>query len=364
MVTPSGPLNHGGVERHVREVSSRLLAMGHAVSVVCADPSGETVGVSVVDGVTVTTVAAWPKHRDWRFAPAVWRAVREARCDLVHVQSYHTFVAPIAMAAALRSRVPFVLTFHGGGHSERWRNHIRVAHRALLRPLLRRAAKLIAVAQFEISEYGRELHMSPERFVLIPNGTDLTVVPTADERDQSDQREVVIATIGRLERYKGHHRVLAAMPALLRVEPGARLLVVGVGPYEDDLRAQAATLGVSEHVEFTSVPAGDGEGMGRLLSGVDVVVLLSEFETHPLAALEAAAAHRRLIVADRGGLIELAQDGLARAVPLDLAPAEIAATVLEVLAEPPPTGEVRLTTWNDCAQSLADLYLEVVRTPS
>ena len=39
MVTPSCPYNQGGVERHVREVSTRLAAMGHSVSVVCADPS-------------------------------------------------------------------------------------------------------------------------------------------------------------------------------------------------------------------------------------------------------------------------------------------------------------------------------------
>ncbi len=42
--------------------------------------------------------------------------------------------------------------------------------------------------------------------------------------------------------------------------------------------------------------------MAELLATVRLVVLMSEFETHPLVALEAAAAGCRLLVADGSGL--------------------------------------------------------------
>jgi glycosyltransferase involved in cell wall biosynthesis len=278
------------------------------------------------------------------------------RPDLVHVQSYHTLVAPLAMLRALTMRVPYVVTFHGGGHSSGLRNRLRGLQLRLLRPLLARAEKLVAVARFEIDRYGRALRVPPERFVLIPNGTEVAVGNGIPEAEGS-----TLATIGRLERYKGHHRVLAAFPRVLEHRPEATLLVVGKGPYEADLRRQARQLGVADRVEFTSVAPGDARGMGELLGRVALVVLLSDFETHPLVALEAAAARRRLLVADNGGLGELAAEGYGRAVPVDEEPDRIAAAILEELERPPPREAPVLTTWQQCADALHDLYRSLAR---
>jgi len=44
----------------------------------------------------------------------------------------------------------------------------------------------------------------------------------------------LIVSGGRLERYKGHHRAIAALPELIRRVPDARLYVVGTGPYEGE----------------------------------------------------------------------------------------------------------------------------------
>jgi glycosyltransferase involved in cell wall biosynthesis len=89
---------------------------------------------------------------------------------------------------------------------------------------------------------------------------------------------------------------------------------------------------------------------------------MSEFETHPLVALEAAAARRRLLVADRGGLAELAGDGFARQIPLDSSPAELAGAVIEELARPLPEASPRLTSWDECAAALLGLYGEVLQS--
>jgi glycosyltransferase involved in cell wall biosynthesis len=169
----------------------------------------------------------------------------------------------------------------------------------------------------------------------------------------------VLATIGRLERYKGHHRVIDALPHVLEQRTDARLLVVGTGPYEEELRNKAEQLGVSDRVEFTSVPANDGAGMADLLRQVSLVVLLSDFETHPLVALEAAAAGRPLLVADRGGLAELAEDGVARAVSPDEPSSAIGEAIVEELANPRPRRELSLTSWDDCAAELLALYRSI-----
>lgn len=357
MVTPRSPLNQGGVERHVMEVSRRIAASGAEVEVLCTEPGGPAIREERRDGVTIRTVRAWPSDSDWCLAPRLWREMSRRPWDVVHVQSYHTFVAPLAMLRALTLRTPYVVTFHGGGHSSGLRNRVRRAQRLLLRPLLARAARLIAVARFEVDLYGRELGLPPEKFAVIPNGTDLAF---SAERGAVEQNGTpTIASIGRLERYKGHHRVLEALPEVLQREPEARLLIVGTGPYEADLRRQAAELGVAGSVEFTSVPSDQPATMAELLRGVSLVVLMSEFETHPLVALEAAAAGCRLLVADAGGLSELAEDGFARALPLDASPRSVGEAVIETLAEPPPSRLPKLTSWDECTAALLELYRSI-----
>ncbi|HEV2790126.1 MAG TPA: glycosyltransferase, partial [Solirubrobacterales bacterium] len=327
MVTPRSPLAQGGVERHVMEVSRRMAAAGAHVEVLCTDPDLSKATEETRDGVRIRTVRAWPRGRDWYFAPGIWREMGRGKWDLVHVQSYHTLVAPLAMLRALTLRVPYVVTFHGGGHSNELRNRARGTQMRLLRPLLRRAARLVAVARFEVEEYGAALGVPPERFPLIPNGTDLSFSDAG--LATADPEAPTLASIGRLERYKGHHRILAAFPQVLEREPEARLLIVGKGPYEEELRRQAEELGVAARVEITSVPSDDPGGMAALLGRVSLVVLMSEFETHPLVALEAAAARRRLLVADAGGLAEIAADGFARGIPLDAPSEQIAAAAIE-----------------------------------
>ena len=358
MVAPRYFPEMGGVETHVHEVATRIAQHGHRVTVLTSDVSGTLPGEEVADGVLVHRVRAWPRRLDYRLAPGIYRVLARRQWDLVHVQCYHTAVAPLAMLGALRSSTPYVVTFHGGGHSSRIRTALRGRQLGAMRPLLARAAKLVAVAEFEVDHYRRRLRLPPERFVLIPNGADL---PGRRPRaTRPDPATPLIASIGRLERYKGHQRVIAALPHILRERPGARLWIAGDGPYADKLERLATRLGVRERVEFRAVPAGAREAMAEELAGVNVLVAASEFETHPLAAIEAAAAGCPIVVADTSGLRELADRGLARVALRASDPRSLAKAVLDELNAPAATREVELPTWDECAAALAELYESVV----
>ena len=348
----------GGVEQHVHEVATRLAARGAAVTIVATDRAGELAPLELLDGVEVRRVRAHPRGADWRFAPGVARTVAGGDWDLVHVQSYHTFVAPLAMAGAARAAIPYVLTFHGGGHSQTARHAGRSIQRAALRPLLARARALIAVAAFEVDEYSRELRLPRERFALIPNGVDLPA-PALTPPTQPAAGAPLIASVGRLERYKGHHRVIAALPYVRAAEPDARLWIAGSGPYEQQLRELAEQLGVADAVEIAAVPASERAEMSRRLAEAGVVVLLSDFETHPIAALEAASLGRPLLVADGAGLRELAERGLARSIDADAQPQAVAAAILRELRDPLQRAPFVLPSWDDCADALLELYRRV-----
>lgn len=344
----------GGVERHVARVSELLAAVGHEVTVLTTDPNGTLPPHAERAGVEVVRVPAYPRRGDLYVAPAVGRVLAERRFDVLHVQSYHTFVAPIAMRAARRAGLPYVVTFHGGGHSSRLRHALRGRQIRALGPLLRDAHRLVATASFEIELYGRLLGLPPEAFVLIPNGSDLP--ETGAERAASP--DVVIASIGRLERYKGHRRAIAALPHVLEQIPEARLWIAGEGPDERHLRRLAQTCGVGDRVEIGAVPLADAGEFARRLAGVSLAVLLSEFETHPMAVLEAVAAGCPALVADTSGLGELAAAGYAQAIPLAAAPRDVAAAMVRLLEAPPERPRLVLPTWESCRDALAALYEE------
>ena len=357
MVTPRYLPFTGGVELHVHEVSRRLAQRDVSITILTTDPAGALPAEERIDGVEIKRVRTRPANSDYHFAPGISAEVGRREWDVVHIQSYHTFVAPLAMSAARRAALPYLVTFHAGGHSSALRHRLRPLQLAALRPLLAGAYRLVALAEFEAERYSEFLRLPRDRFEVIPNGSDLPQVTPPP------RRPALIASLGRLERYKGHQRVLAAYPHVARRRPDVRLWIAGRGPYEETLRRLAEELGVLDSVEISSVAAADRESMARRLATVRVAVLMSEFETQPIAALEAQALGCRLVVADTPGLRQLTEEGLARSVPLESPPEMVAAAILDELEKPPPVDPPRLPTWDDCAEALLRLYAEAVKAP-
>jgi glycosyltransferase involved in cell wall biosynthesis len=358
MVTPRYFPDMGGVETHVAEVSRRLARAGADVTILTTDRTGRLPASEQIDGVSIRRARAWPAQRDYYFAPGIARVLANEAWDVVHCQSYHTLVAPLAMLAARRAHIPYVVTFHGGGHSSRIRTALRGGQWALLRPLLACANRLIAIAKFEIALYSSRLRLPSDRFVFIPNGADLAPAPEAAPAPTDG---TLIVSVGRLERYKGHHRAIAALPEVLKLRPDARLRIVGAGPYEPDLRRLAHNLGVHDRVEIGAIPPTDRQGMAATLASAALVTLLSDYETHPIAAIEALALKRPVLVTHTSGLGELADRGLARSVSLASRAAEVASAMLEQLRNPLVPPSLDLPSWDDCATKLLQLYQMVIR---
>lgn len=353
-VTPTYSPESGGVTTCASEVTRRLVERGVAVDVLTVDPTGDLPPCEMLDGAPVRRVRSWPTGADYRFAPSLGGHMRRSGCDVVHVQCYQTLVAPFAMVAAARARIPYVLTFHGGGHSSDWRNSIRGRQLRILRPLLARAARLIATADWEVEYYSTLLVLPAERFAVIPNGGDL---PAARE-STAPTTGTLIVSVGRLERYKGHHRVLAALPGVIREVPDARLWIAGEGPHAAELAALAQALGISDRVEIRAEP--DRDQYAARLAGASLATLFSDFETQPIGALEAITLGVPTLVADNSGLAELAAKGLARAVSLQDSDAIHAAAMVEMIRNPPPRADVVMPSWDDCVDSLLELYRAVL----
>lgn len=120
----------------------------------------------------------------------------------------------------------------------------------------------------------------------------------------------VLLTVGRLaasERYKGHDRVIAALPAIRQVLPDLRYIIAGTGDDEARLRAAALQAGQQDAVIFAGfVPGPELADYYRLC---DLFVMPSTGEGFGIVYLEALASGRPCLAGNRDASPEAIDHG-------------------------------------------------------
>jgi glycosyltransferase involved in cell wall biosynthesis len=365
--TPSTPLrvlmvcarhlpDLGGIETHVYEVARRLASLdSFEITVLATDRTRELPQRENLNGVTLLRVPAWPRERDYYFAPKIATVVGQRdRWDLVHCQGIHTPVPVLAMLAARRADLPYLVTFHTGGHSLRHRNALRSTQWRMAGRLLREAVSLVAVSRFEANSMREQASLKGKDITVILNGGTLPTPPTGTAAIPGR-----IVSSGRLERYKGHHRAIEALPHVIREVPDAHIVILGQGPYESELWDIASHLGVADRVTITYLPPADRSAMAAALAEASVVAALSDYEAHPVAVMEALSVGRPVVGYDVAGIEDLVANGWVRGVIPGAPAASVARQLIEAMSSPPSVDIAQLPTWDSCANQLAGVYLAV-----
>lgn len=209
--------------------------------------------------------------------------------------------ALIGVFAAHRADIPALFTAHNLPPS------VNALQRALLRQVFRRTTRAIAVSQAIAADL-TALGMNPERIEIVPNGIPLAPFVPAPESGAIraslgiPTTAWLIVAIGRLSPEKGFDVLLKALFSLLPLQPDLALCLVGTGPEEQRLRAQASG---SPAIHFTGfLPDVTG-----ILQAADVVVIPSHQEGQGIVALEAMAAGKPIIASRVGGLQETILEG-------------------------------------------------------
>jgi glycosyltransferase involved in cell wall biosynthesis len=360
MVCPRFLPEVGGTEAHVYEVSRRLNdEKRFQVTVLTTDRSRRLPKEEVIDGVDVIRVPSWPRKRDYYLAPEISAVIKERRWDLVHCQGIHTPVPLMAMHTARRIGIPYAVTFHTGGHSSRLRNAIRGTQWKLAGPLLRDAAALIAVSNFEATALTRGAGLKQRSVAVIRNGGALPP-PRAGTVAVPGR----IVSTGRLERYKGHQWVIEALPHVVQQVPEAHLVILGRGPYEAELRELAQRIGVFDRVTIKYLESADREGMATALAESSAVAALSDYEAHPVAVMEALTVGRPVVGYDIAGVGELIAEGWVRGVPYRAAASDVAKEIIDMMGSVSLVDSAKIPSWDSCADQLADVYRSALLEPS
>jgi glycogen synthase len=157
-----------------------------------------------------------------------------------------------------------------------------------------------------------------DRVTVIPNAVDVETFQLSGEPDAALKTQLgldgttVIGFVGSFYAYEGLDLLLESVPLILACHPDLRVLLVGGGPQEANLKAQAVRLGIADKVIFTGrVPHAE---VSRYYDLIDLLAYprhsmrLTELVT-PLKPLEAMAQGRVFVASDVGGHRELVRDG-------------------------------------------------------
>lgn len=293
-------LEFGGLERVVTDLAIAQKARGDAVSVfsinATAGFSGELRGAGI-------PVLIGDKRRSWD--RQVMRALRAhaASADVVHA---HNFVPNYYAAAAFFGRLnrPVqVSTCHDMGS--------RLSNRKLrwlYRWSLTRTERVAMVGQQVHDRFVQGGIVRAQRASTVLNGIPTARFADAPERRDAARRalglapsDLVIGCVGRLVALKNHALVIRALPALLGTIPQARLVIVGEGELDGELRALVTSLQLDERVHF----AGRRSDVAALLPAFDVFAMPSLTEGLSIALLEACATRLAVVATSVGGNPEI-----------------------------------------------------------
>ena len=287
---------YGGPQQVLYLVSA-LLDRGHDCLLVCPPASGVDAAARGA-GIPVRNLFC-AGDLDLPFAYRLTQYLQSARPDLVHCHSRRGADMLGGLAASFAD-IPAVV-------SRRVDNtEIRLLATLRYRPF----AKIIAISE-AIAKVLRDHDVAAERIEVIRSAVDTERFGTTPDRAAFrtefgiPDEVLVIAAAGQLIPRKGHRYLLQAMADLRASHREFRLIIFGEGYLNNQLRAQAATLGLGDVVQF----AGFRDDLDDFMGCIDIFAHPALAEGLGVATLKAAAAGVPVVGFGAGGLPEAVVDG-------------------------------------------------------
>jgi PEP-CTERM/exosortase A-associated glycosyltransferase len=390
---------HSGYTFRTRAIMKAQELDGHEVrgitgqrqTGVAADHDGPENHAGLTFHRTPGTARGRTGWREWReieaLAAAIGKVCEEWRPDVLHAHS-PALCGLAAARAAKACGIPLVYEIRafwedaasGNGTSDSSVKYWLT--RRLENHVIARAEAVVTICKgLRDDLIGRGV--APERLTIVPNGVDFDLFGVPGPPDRALARELdidttheggpVIGFVGSFYPYEGVDDLIAAMPAIVVAHPAAKLLLVGGGPCEVALRAQAGASSAAHAIRFVGrVPH---EQVERYYSLIDVVAYprkamrLTELVT-PLKPLEAMAQGKIVAASDVGGHRELIADGITGTLFVPDDPVDLARALAMLLYRRSEWDHQRIASrraverdhdWAHNVQRYRDVYQRVLR---
>ncbi len=344
--------NVGGIESYVLEISRRFKLSGHSPEIVTTakkPAEGLTIG-----GIPVAEFPRWAPGEAYFFSMGLYECLKKSDAEIVHACGFNN-LATLAAIAAKKKGQKLVIVLQSSGASSFLRKLLWVPYTLVFRLLSGNVDAFICASRFEKKLFAGRLKVPEPKFVVIPNGVDKDLISRVKSAPMKDQ----ILSIGRMVKNKGFYDLIRAFRHVLEERPLARLVLVGSGPYLQELKGLAASLSISDRVDFIpNIPLAQKDRLIRLLKSSSVFALLSRYEGQGIIVSQSIAAGVPTIVRYRSALAEFVDENNAVGVNDSDSPEQIAEKILLMLQSPKRFKPVdtNIITWDETFARTLDVY--------
>ena len=254
--------------------------------------------------------------------------------------------------------------------------HLRSLAEQIEQRVMHQADAVVTVSK-ELADHLRAGGVEREKLHVVPNGVDLDRFEHPTPRAQARSAlgitdQPVIVFVGSLKKWHGVDVLVEAFSQLVPHFGSAKLLIVGTGPMEGELKATVQRLGLTDATIFTGGVA--HARIPDLLSTADVAVApfrsIDQFYFSPIKLFEYMASKVCVVASRLGQLAEVIQDGvngllcgpdnateLASTLELALGSSELRERLASQAAE-----DVRHRyTWTHAGQATENVIREALR---
>ncbi len=285
-------LDVGGAEVMATSLSKMQREMGHSVTVHCLYRLGPLAECLRELGIQVFLHGPAPI---WKKARSLYGYFRQLAPDVVHCHNAAATILSAAIAKAAGARA-VVSTRHGlvDDVKRRYQERKYAAAAAFF------CDRIVAVCEASRCNLARWTWGDKSRIVTIRNGAAPAPMGTSTDSPSRDNGFTIV-NVARLVSQKDHATLLRATALASREINDLKLLLVGGGPDEPQLRSLADELFITNRVSFL----GERADVGRYLRQSDLFVLSSATEGLPISLLEAMAAGKPAVTTKVGGMPEV-----------------------------------------------------------
>ena len=257
----------------------------------------------------------------------VMRLTKRGRFDILH--GHASKAGAYVRLTGCATGVPVIYTPHGFGFA----GHVSVARKLFVPPVERWLAHwtdaLICVCDAERKEAAERGIGSDGSRRRIYNGC--RSCEAVEPFDPPMNVSSVVGAVAALRPEKGLDVLISAAPQILDAVPEAGVMIIGSGSLEQQLRAQADALSLTQHPRFRFLPFEPPSA--RYMRALDIAVLPSRWDAFPITAIEALACGVPQVASNVGGIPEAVRPETGVLVPPEN-PDELAGAVIELLGDP------------------------------
>ena len=319
-VQTGGSYNARYYRPHELTLSKSLVKLGHQVTLFTSDryPKWQALedrraekSVDTIDGVTIRRYPSGPETGVVSLMPTLFVEIMKFDWDILHA---HTILAPSsfysAIASALKKR-PLVVTQHEysffNAHGVKLFFH-RLNNTTSGRYTVKRASAVIGLSS-SAAVFVQGFGAAKAKTVVIPSSVDTTLFCPGRKslvKEKWGLEGPIVLYVGRLREEKSVDVLFRAFRELSMKVLNSKLVLVGKGPQENELRQMQIRLGLKNVCFLGRVPQ---EDMPRIYPGCDLLVLPSLYEPFGNVVLEGLASGLPVVGSEIGGIADVITNG-------------------------------------------------------